>query len=202
MANEQRHYVPGDLLLERYTVEKVLGRGAFGEVLQVADRETERQYALKYVPPEIARDTAQMQAIRTNFRLVSELTHPHIAVVRHLLTDPAAGQVFVLMDLVRGQSLSQWMKDRREALGDPQAPIELPIVLGIAEQLASALDYAHTQPAGFHSDGSISRYGILHRDLKPDNVMVDTPARTVRASRTRRSWTSVWPPRYRPACRA
>jgi WD40 repeat protein len=174
MPKHRSRYVEGDRLLDRYTVEKVLGRGAFGEVLQVVDRETEHQYALKYVPPEIARNSAQMQAIRANFRLVSELTHPHIAAIRYLINDPSSDQVFILMDLVRGENLGQWITAYREATNDAQAPLPLPLVLGVAEQLASALDYAHSQPASFNKDGTISRYGILHRDLKPANVMIES----------------------------
>lgn len=166
--------LPGQVLLQRYEVLRVLGRGAMGEVLEVRDRASGLAYALKRVPPELVRDTAQMQSIRENFALVSQLAHPHIATTRHLELDAATGHAYLLLELVHGTDLHHWLASRRESLGGMQATLPLPEVLGIGEQIAAALDYAHAQPVSRGPDGKPTRFGLLHRDLKPANVMVDT----------------------------
>ncbi|MCW8131494.1 MAG: serine/threonine protein kinase [Planctomycetota bacterium] len=168
------HLPAGSLLLGRYEVVRVLGRGAMGEVVQVRDRHSSIEYALKRVPPDLARDDLQMRGIRANFALVSRLTHPHIATTRFLEIDPGGGGVYLLMDFVKGCDLAHWVLDLRERMGDPEAPLPLPLALGIAEQIAAGLDYAHSLPVSLRPDGSPARHGILHRDLKPANVMVET----------------------------
>jgi serine/threonine-protein kinase len=173
----------GQVLLGRYLIRRVLGRGGMGEVLECQDQQTGVDYALKRVPPELTCDITQLQNIRANFALVSQLTHPHIATTRYFEID-SAGQVFLLMDLVRGCDLAQWVRTQREAIvktagldpaGVAQMAVPLPmeVVLGIGEQLAQALDYAHSQPIVRAADGSPRLFGILHRDLKPENVMVE-----------------------------
>lgn len=165
----------GTRLLDRYIVRGLLGRGAFGEVYAVADLTTETEYALKRIPPDVFR-ADQSISIRGNFQLVSTLTHPHIATTRFLETDPKSGELYVIMDLVRGPTLSEWLEQRREK----KQPAALPhdVALGICEQVATALDYAHEQPVR-DRHGEVKSIGILHRDLKPSNIMleVDRPFR-------------------------
>ena len=174
MDDEQTPKLPQkQVLLGRYEVMKVLGRGSMGEVLEVRDLHTNTNFALKHVPPEVARRSSQMATIRGNFTLVSRLTHPHIAVTRFLEMDAETSDVLVIMDLVPGCDMATWLQREREKLGDPEASLPWPVVLGVAEQIASALDYAHSQPVGFATDGSVKRHGVLHRDLKPENVMVE-----------------------------
>src|SRR5262249_41729801 len=156
--------------LGRYEVRRVLGRGAMGEVLEVHDRHSGTDYALKRVPAELVRDEVQMYGIRSNFALVSQLTHPHICTTRQLEIDPVNGTALIIMDLVRGQDLAHFLATTRKRLGYDTAPLPIGVVLGIAEQIASALDYAHKQPISRGYDGRPRAYGILHRDLKPANV--------------------------------
>ena len=167
-------WVPGTTILGRYEMVRVLGRGAMGEVWEVKDKRGGLSYALKRVPPEVAKQPTQLSSIRENFQLVSRLTHPHIAVTRFLELDESTGDVFILMDLIQGCNLSSWLNEQRKAKHDPQSPLPLSLALGIAEQIATALDYAHSQPSSVDADGSVRRFGILHRDLKPENVMVET----------------------------
>jgi serine/threonine protein kinase len=161
------------VLLGRYEIKRVLGRGAMGEVLEVYDRHSGNNYAMKRVPPHLVSDTTQMRNIRDNFALVSQLAHPHIGTTRQLEIDPATGHALIIMDLIRGKDLANWLATKRTSLGDAQAPLPMNLVLGIAEQIASALDYAHSQPVSRGADGKPSQFGILHRDLKPANVMVE-----------------------------
>jgi len=157
----------GELLFNRYEVLSVLGRGAMGEVFEVRDIQSENHYALKHIPSDLTCDNLQLESVRQNFRLVSGLTHPHIGTTRHLEINPESQEAYLLMDLIHGGDLAHWLKTKREELGDSEAPLPIKLVLGIAEQIAHALDYAHSQPCGKR------RMGILHRDLKPANVMVE-----------------------------
>ena len=164
----------GQVLIGRYEVRKIIGRGAMGEVLEVRDQQSGVDYALKRVPPDLVRNAAQMAGIRVNFALVSQLTHPHIGTTRQLELDPASGHAYLLMDLVRGIDLAQWLIKKRQELGNPNAPLPIELALGIAEQIAAALDYAHNLPVSHGSDGKPKVFGILHRDLKPANIMLES----------------------------
>jgi formylglycine-generating enzyme required for sulfatase activity len=165
--------MPSESMLGRYDIIRVLGRGAMGEVLEVRDNQTQDHYALKRVPAELSRSPAKLRALRNNFSLVSKLTHPHIATTRFLEVDPENGDVYIIMDLVRGCDLGYWLVEERERRGSPESPLPMDLVLGLAEQIASALDYAHSQPVGYSEDGTAKSFGILHRDLKPENIMIE-----------------------------
>ena len=144
----------GDVILNRYELLKKLGSGAMGVVFKCRDQVSQVEYALKMVPPELARDAEAMEDVRDNFQLIHSLKHPNIASADFLERDEY-GSYFLVMEYARGESLTQWMK-RKWRTGRP----ELSEVAGIVKQIASALDYAHSQR-------------ILHRDIKPANVMVD-----------------------------
>jgi serine/threonine-protein kinase len=162
---------PGQVLLNRYEFVRVLGQGAMGEVLEVRDRYSGISYALKRIPPEKAFGVAQMESVRANFALVSRLSHPHIATTRHLEFDPQSGHLLVLMDLVHGITLAEWIAKERHSRGGPTAPLPLELALSVTGQIAEALDYAHELPVSVDSQGRPK--GILHRDLKPANVMIE-----------------------------
>ncbi|MCW8132819.1 MAG: SEL1-like repeat protein [Planctomycetota bacterium] len=162
---------PGDLLVQRYEYVRMLGQGAMGEVLHVRDRHSGLEYALKRILPEKLGNPAYMEHARRNFQLVSRLSHPNIATTRQLEVDAATGELLILMDLVRGGTLFDWVQRQRMARGGPNAPLPMELVLPIAFQIADALDYAHDLPVGVDSQGHAT--GMLHRDLKPANVMLE-----------------------------
>jgi len=143
----------GDVVLNRYELLEKLGSGAMGVVFKCRDQVSLVEYALKMVPPELARDADAMDDVRRNFRLVHGLKHPNIAGVDFLDRD-RYGAYFLVMEYAEGESLSQWIR-RKWGAGRPE-PDE---VAGIVKQIAAALDFAHSQ-------------GVLHRDVKPANVMV------------------------------
>ena len=144
----------GDVVLGRYALLEKLGSGAMGMVFKCRDQVSGVDYALKMVPPELVRDTDAMEDVRENFKLVHGLKHPNIASVDFLDRDEY-GAYFLIMEYAKGESLAQWIK-RKWKSGCP----ELNEVVNIVKQIASALDYAHSQH-------------ILHRDVKPANVMID-----------------------------
>ena len=143
----------GDVVLGRYELLEKLGSGAMGMVFKCRDQVSQVEYALKMVPPELARDSDAMEDVRENFKLVHGLKHPNIASVDFLDRDEY-GAYFLIMEYVPGITLSQWIREKWRN-GSP----ELREVTGIIKQIASALDYAHQKH-------------VLHRDIKPTNVMV------------------------------
>jgi len=144
----------GDVVLDRYDLLEKLGSGAMGVVFKCKERISGVEYALKMVPPELARDADAMEDVLENFKLVHGLKHPNIASVDFLERDEYRAY-FLIMEYAEGQSLARWIK-RKWRAGQP----ELSEVAAIVRQIASALDYAHGRK-------------ILHRDIKPANVMID-----------------------------
>ena len=145
-------FAPGDVIAGRYVVENVLGEGGMGIVYQCLDKVGGVSVAVKCLPPEVSRNADEMEDIRANYRLVSDLHHPNIACARTLEVDVSTGDYYLVMDLARGTSLKRWMRR------NPQATTEAK--LAILRQVAAALDYAQERK-------------VIHRDVKPENVMVD-----------------------------
>ena len=144
----------GDMVLGRYELLDKLGSGAMGVVFKCRDRVSKVEYALKMVPPELASDADAMEDVRENFQLIHGLKHPNIASSDFLDRDEY-GAYFLIMEYAPGITLSQWNKQKWRG-GSP----DWNEVAKIVRQVASALDYAHQKH-------------ILHRDVKPTNVMVD-----------------------------
>ena len=145
-------FAPGDEIAGRYVVEKILGEGGMGIVYQCLDKVGGVKMAVKSLPPEVSRNKDEMEDIRANYRLVSDLHHENIAGARTLELDESTGDFYLVMDLAGGIGLNKWMKR------NPQASTAAK--LAILRQVAAALDYAHSRK-------------VIHRDIKPENVMVD-----------------------------
>ena len=145
-------FVPGDVIAGRYVVEKVLGEGGMGIVYQCLDKVGGVAVAVKCLPPEVSRNEDEMEDIRANYRLVSDLHHPNIAGARTLELDGSTGDYYLVMDLAVGMTLRRWARRHPDADRDAK--------LAILRQVAAALDYAHAEK-------------VIHRDVKPENVMVD-----------------------------
>lgn len=154
VRRERGDFRVGDMVLGRYEILGKLGSGAMGVVFQCRDRLSKVDYALKMVPPELACDSDAMEDVRENFQLIHGLKHPNIASTDFLDRDEY-GAYFLLMEYAPGITLSQWIKEKwRDGRPDRNE------IVKIVRQIASALDYAH-------------RKHVLHRDVKPTNVMVD-----------------------------
>ena len=139
---------------ERYRLDKRLGRGAMGEVYRVEELESGAPFAMKVLNGRLVEDEQTLERFRREMTSLTALRgHPGIVQV-HDVGWTNTGRPFYVMELVEGQNLRQLT---RQGLNPETA-------LDVIEQVAEALEHAHAR-------------GLVHRDVKPDNVMVDSQGR-------------------------
>jgi len=147
--NEVRELSPGDVVGERYEVQKLLGKGGMGAVYLARHRQLHRQVALKVLLPKLATDVVVVRRFIREARAAASIGHPGIVEVFDLGRDEAG--VFLAMERLEGEELLE--RIRREH------PLPLPFVRRIVAEIADAVQAAHEA-------------GIIHRDLKPQNVFL------------------------------
>ena len=130
-----------------FVIQAPLGAGGMGEVYLAEDARLRRRVALKVIPPHLADEAAGKRLLR-EARAAATLDHPHICTVYEV--GEADGRGFIVMQYLEGDTLANRLK---------QAPLSLAAALSIGAQVANALAAAH-------------RHGIVHRDVKPQNVML------------------------------
>jgi eukaryotic-like serine/threonine-protein kinase len=135
-----------DLSGTRYRMVRPLGRGGMGAVYLVEDVELQREVALKVLVPSAEESLAER--LRREARVLAKLEHPSIVPIHDVGTLPD-GRAYYAMKYVRGERLDEWL-----AAGRPRAE-----ALRLFQRIAEAVAFAHAQ-------------GVVHRDLKPQNVMV------------------------------
>ena len=134
--------------LGRYEIRSQLGAGGMGEVYLAQDTKLDRKVALKILPQEFAEDKDRMSRFVREAKSASALNHPNIITIHEI--GETKGTHFIATEYIEGETLQTRLKGQS---------LSLKSTLEIALQVASALDAAH-------------RAGIVHRDIKPDNVMV------------------------------
>ncbi len=139
--------------LGSYEVTALLGKGGMGEVYRALDRHLRREVALKVLPDAVASSADHIARFRREAQALASLNHPNIAAIYGL--EATTGVQALVLELVEGPSLSE-----RIAAG----PLPMKEALGIATQLADAIDAAHER-------------GIVHRDLKPANIKLTAAGR-------------------------
>jgi serine/threonine protein kinase/DNA-binding beta-propeller fold protein YncE len=132
-----------------YRIEAIAGEGGMGRVYRATQIALDRPVALKVIVPELADDAAFRTRFQRESRLAASIDHPNVIPVYQ--ADTAEGRLFITMRWVQGHDLRKILEEERRLLPERAATI--------TAQLASALDAAH-------------RRGLVHRDVKPANVMV------------------------------
>ena len=156
--------------IDQYDIIRKLGGGGFGVVYLVRDTVSNVEYAIKTLHPLLKSNPEEMENLRSQFVLVSKLSHPNIAsaMILHPVKEVvyaseevrkdlrlSTGDFVMVMKYAPGVTFSKWRKQF------PQGKVPVDIVMDICKQVASALDYAHSEK-------------IIHRDIKPSNIMIET----------------------------
>src|SRR5512143_3559220 len=147
---------PGVVFGGRYEIIRVLGQGGMGAVYQARDRELDRLIALKVIRPELATDPAILQRFKQELILARNITHKNVVRIYDL--GEADGVRFITMEYVDGDDLRTLLRHN----GKLSTTEAIPMI----EQVCRALDAAHAE-------------GVIHRDLKPQNIMRDKQGRIV-----------------------
>src|SRR5215831_9459276 len=143
----------GQMVFGRYKLVKVLGRGGMGIVWLARDEELERQVALKFLPDLMIQDRTLLDQLKHETKRCLELTHPYIVRIYDFIHDERSG--CISMEYIDGETLSNLRAEKKQKVFEADE-----IALWVS-QLCDALDYAH------------NRAKVIHRDLKPGNLMVN-----------------------------
>jgi eukaryotic-like serine/threonine-protein kinase len=135
------------LEIRDYTIESLLGSGGMGEVYLAREVKLNRRVALKILPRHFVADVERVTRFKREALALSALNHPNLVTIHEV--GEASGLNFIAMEFVEGETLRSMMRNG----------LKLKNSLALAGQVAEALAAAHLQ-------------GIIHRDIKPDNIMV------------------------------
>ena len=135
--------------VSRYKIIEKIGEGGMGEVYLAEDTELERQVALKFLPSQIAGDAEVLARFKSEAKAAAALQHPNIITVHEVGSHQ--GRDYIVMAYIPGKPLSQLIKEREVSIDQ---------AIDVTLQLCDALEEAH-------------KAGVIHRDLKPDNIIID-----------------------------
>jgi serine/threonine protein kinase/dienelactone hydrolase len=140
---------PG-MRIGEFRIERELGRGGAGVVYLAHDTKLDRPVAIKSVPADVLGSPRARSRLMREARLLASLNHPNIAVIYEALEQQTEGQGYLVLEYVRGETLSERISS---------GPLSLQDALSIGEQVGGALAAAH-------------QHGVIHRDLKPGNIKI------------------------------
>ena len=142
----------------RYEVQEHIGEGGMAHVYRAFDPEISRTVAVKILKEEHCEDEERTSRFLREGKAAGALTHPNIVTVYDV------GEIdnvpYIMMELLEGKTLGDLGQERR---------FDLEAIMEIGIQLAAALDYAH-------------EHGVVHRDMKPDNIVLGPDGRSVKVA--------------------
>lgn len=140
----------GTLFAGRYEIIEELGRGGMGAVYRAEDTKVEQEIALKLIKPEIASDKTTIQRFQNELKTARQISHRNVCRMYDLGED--GDTRFITMEYVRGEDLKSFIRRSKR--------LSIATAVDIAAQICEGLAEAH-------------RLGVVHRDLKPGNIMID-----------------------------
>lgn len=140
----------GSTFAERYQIIEELGKGGMGKVYRAIDKEIKEEIALKLIKHEIASDIKTLDRFKNELKLARKIAHKNVGRMYELMED--MGTHFITMEYVPGEDLKSFIRRA--------APLSIGKSISIAKQVCEGLSEAH-------------RLGVVHRDLKPNNIMID-----------------------------
>ena len=146
----------GNVLGQRYEIVRILGVGGMGAVYQARDLELGRTVALKVIRPDLAGNQAIIDRFKQELILATQVTHRNVVRIYDL--GESEGMKFITMEFVEGEDLRTVIQEKTKL--PPMEAVE------IMQQVCRALEAAHA-------------VGVIHRDLKPQNIMLDVNGRVV-----------------------
>jgi eukaryotic-like serine/threonine-protein kinase len=146
--------VVGELIAGRYELEELVGSGGMSSVYRAQDKLLERTVALKILHEQFTRDDVYVERFRREARAVAQLAHPNIVTV--IDRGEQDGRQFIVFEYVDGMNLKELL--------DQEGPLEPREAIELALQVARGLAFAHEN-------------GLVHRDVKPQNVLIDADGR-------------------------
>src|SRR5437868_9120916 len=147
---------PQSVLGQRYEILELLGQGGMGAVYKARDREVDQLVALKVIRPDLASNPAIIERFKQELILARQVTHRNVIRIYDLAE--ADGVKFITMEYVAGEDLRALAHEKGKLT--PQEAVE------VMRQVCQALDAAHS-------------VGVIHRDLKPQNIMRDKTGRVL-----------------------
>jgi serine/threonine protein kinase len=144
----------------RYTLTRLHAEGGLGKIWLARDHDLNREVAMKEIKPERANHPEACRRFLKEAQVTGQLEHPNIVPVYELSRRPEDDQPFYTMRLVRGQTLRRSIADyHQQRRNEGTDPLAFRKLLGVLVSVCQAIHYAHGR-------------GVIHRDLKPDNVML------------------------------
>ena len=143
----------GQVLDDRYEIETLIGQGGMSYVYRANDRKMGRVVAVKVLKEEYCEDEDFIRKFQNEAQAAAKLNHPNIVAVYDIVDNPETKLHYIVMELVEGITLKNYIK--RAGRMDSQETI------AIALQAAAGIELAH-------------KMGIVHRDIKPQNIIVDS----------------------------
>jgi serine/threonine protein kinase/tetratricopeptide (TPR) repeat protein len=154
LSGEQAMLQIGAVLAQRYEILQVLGEGGMGAVYKAHDREIKRTVALKVIRPDLARNPSIVERFKQELRLSHQVTHRNVIRIYDL--GEGEGVKFITMEYIAGKDLRSLIRGKKKLT--PEEAVD------VIQQVCQALEAAHS-------------VGVIHRDLKPQNIMQDESGR-------------------------